>query len=166
MTPPFRVEALESLHERQDFDCGVAVLNRYLREVARQDARRLVSRCYVACPAESRVVIGYYTLAAAEVPVTALPQDVSRKLPRYPTVPVVRVGRLAIDRTRHGQGLGSALIANAVAQTLRAEIAAFAVIVDAKDDAAASFYRHLGFVAIGSERTFALPLAIARKLLS
>lgn len=165
MTPLYRVEELESRHERQGFDCGVDALNRYLREVAGQDARRLVSKCYVACPADTTEIAGYYTLAAAEVLVSALPSEMTRKLPRYPTLPVVRMGRLAVARQHRGQGLGAALIANAVTQALRAEIAAFALVVDAKDDTAASFYRRVGFLALDSDRTLALPLSTARKAL-
>ena len=165
MNPPYRIEELGSHHDRQGFDCGIEALDRYLREAARQEVRRLLSKCYVACPADMSDIAGFYTLAAAEIVVNALPDAMTRKLPRYPTVPVVRIGRLAVDRRHRAHGLGSALVANAVAQVLRAEIAAFALIVDAKDDAAASFYRRVGFLPLGSDNVLALPLATARKAL-
>lgn len=105
-------------------------------------------------------------MAAAEVPVTGLPDDLRRKLPRYPTVPVVRIGRLAVDVRHDGKGLGSILVANAIGRVLRSEIAAYALTVDAKDEAAAGFYRHLGFLPFGPvDKALFLPVATAKKLL-
>lgn len=164
MTSSYRVEPFGAEHLRQDFDCGIAVLDCYTRDLAGQDMKRLVSKCHVACPTGSMEIAGYYTLAAAEVPIGALPEATARKLPRYPTVPVVRMGRLAVDRRHRSIGLGAALIVNAVAQVLRAEIAAFALVVDARDESAAAFYEGRGFVRI-AERALVLPLATARKLL-
>jgi ribosomal protein S18 acetylase RimI-like enzyme len=66
----------------------------------------------------------------------------AKKLPRYPTVPAVRMGRLAVDQPFKGQGLGAALLADALDRAARSEIAAHALVVDAKDEAAAAFYRH------------------------
>lgn len=164
MTAPYRVEPLGAVHDRLDFECGVEVLDRYIRDLATQDARRLVSKCHVACPTDSAVIAGYYTLAAAEVPVGALPEATTRKLPRYPSVPAVRMGRLAVDRRHRNVGLGATLIVNAVTQVLRSEIAAFALVGDAKDEDAANFYRKSGFVQI-ADRVLVLPLATARKAL-
>lgn len=164
MTSPYRVEPLDAPHDRRHFECGVEVLDRYIRDLASQDARRMVSKCHVACPADSVATAGYYTLAAAEVPVKALPEATTRRLPRYPSVPAVRMGRLAVDRRHRGLGLGAALIVNAVAQVLRADIAAFALVVDAKDEDAVHFYRKCGFVDI-ADRILVLPLATARKAL-
>lgn len=164
MRPSFRVEVLGAEHDREQFDCGVEALDRYIRNLASQDMRRMVSKCHVACPAGSTIIAGGYTLAAAEVPVSALPEATTRKLPRYPTVPVVRMGRLAVDRQHRGVGLGAALIVNAVTQVLRAEIAAFAVVVDDKDEVAAAFYERQGFARI-ADRVLVLPLATAHKAL-
>ena len=69
----------------------------------------------------------------------------TRRLPRYPTVPAALIGRLAVDQRFRGQGLGAALIVDAIARAMRAEPAIFALVVDAKDDAALRFYQHLGF---------------------
>jgi ribosomal protein S18 acetylase RimI-like enzyme len=91
-------------------------------------------------------VAGFYTLSAAQISVTQLPDRFKKNLPRYPSVPAVRIGRLAIDIKFQGQGLGSTLLINAIYRSIRADIAAYAVIVVTKDDAAIAFYRHHGFL--------------------
>lgn len=163
MTAPFRIDILVSEHDRQAFDCGVEPLNRYLKERARPDERKLVSRCLVACPAESMAIAGFYTLSSAEVPTITLPEAITRKLPRYPSTPVGRIGRLAVDVRYRGQGLGSALVADAVLRALKSDLAAFALVVDAKDEAAVTFYEHAGFFVLHpADRVFMLPLANLR----
>jgi ribosomal protein S18 acetylase RimI-like enzyme len=94
-----------------------------------------------------------------------LPAATAKKLPRYPMVPAVRMGRLAVDQAFKGQGLGGALLADALARCARAEIAAHALVVDAKDEGAAAFYRHHGFVALpDSPLTLFLPLSTVQGL--
>ena len=156
---PFRLAPLDAAHDRAAFDSDSAPLNRYLREQATQDVRRRVAACFVAL-ADGQRIAGYYTLASASLLLADLPASTSKKLPRYPTVPAVRMGRLAVDRAFKGQGLGGALLADALDRTARAEIAAYALMVDAKDESAADFYRHHGFIALpDSPRTLFLPLA-------
>lgn len=166
MTAAYRFAQLDAQHDRQAFDCGVEPLNRYLRETARQDERRLVSRCFVTCPAETPAIAGFYTLSAAEVPTSALPEAITRKLPRYPSTPVGRIGRLAVDLRHRGQGLGALLVADAVSRTLKSDLAAFALVVDAKDAAAVAFYEHVGFFVLNpADRVLMLPLAGLRSTL-
>ncbi len=156
---PFLLVPLDAVHDRASFDCGSEPLNRYLREHATQDIRRRVAACFVAL-AEGRRIAGYYTLAAASLLLADLPPSTGKKLPRYPSVPAVRLGRLAVDQAFKGQGLGSALLADALERAARSEIAAFALVVDAKDEVAAAFYRHHGFIALpDSPLTLFLPLA-------
>ncbi|MBS4097466.1 MAG: GNAT family N-acetyltransferase [Sulfuricella sp.] len=156
---PFRLAPLDAMHDRAAFDSGSEPLNRYLREVVGQDVRRRVAACFVAL-AEGNRIAGYYTLASASVLLVDLPASTGKKLPRYPTVPAVRMGRLAVDQAFKGQGLGGALLADALDRAARAEIAAYALLVDAKDEAAAAFYRHHGFVALpDSPLNLFLPLA-------
>ncbi len=120
---------------------------------------RLLVLPLVAIADQSRIA-GYYTLASASLLLADLPADTRKKLPRYPTVPAVRMGRLAVDQVYQGQGLGGALLADALDRAARAEIAAYALLVDAKDDAAAAFYQHHGFIALpDSPLTLFLPLA-------
>lgn len=159
MTAAFRVEVLAAGHARDSFDCGVEALDRYLAQQATQDARRRASACYVAVEASSGRLAGYYTLAAGGVPLTDLPEALAKRLPRYPSVPVARVGRLAVDRAFHGQKLGGALLADAALRAFRSEVAVFALVVDAKDASAEAFYRHHGFESFGSQaRQLIVPL--------
>ncbi|MEO8900192.1 MAG: GNAT family N-acetyltransferase [Polyangiaceae bacterium] len=166
MKPPFVVELLAD-HDREEFSCGTAALDRYFKSQVTQDVRRHVTNCFVALEVETAAIAGYYTIAAASIPTPAVPEAVTKKLPRYPSVPAIRVGRLAIDSRFQGKGLGGALLADAAARGLRAEAAAFAMLVDAKDAQAVAFYEHHGFVALESQpRTMFLALATAGKALS
>ncbi|HRH18043.1 MAG TPA: GNAT family N-acetyltransferase [Aquabacterium sp.] len=156
---PFRLALLDASHDRLTFDSGTPALDRYVREQATQDMRRRVASCFVALADDQRIA-GYYTLASASVPLTELPPETTRKLPRYRAVPTVRMGRLAVDRAFKGQGLGGALLGDALARVARSEIAAYALVVDAKDEVAVSFYRHHGFIALPeTPLTLFLPLA-------
>jgi len=164
VTAPFRVEVLGPGHARDGFSCGTPVLDLYLARQATQDMRRRVSACYVAVEVSSDKLAGYYTLAAGSVPLTDLPEPVAKKLPRYPSVPVARVGRLAIDQAFHGKRLGGALLADAADRAARSEVAIFALLVDAKDDAAANFYIHHGFEPFGGKsRQLFVPLERFRR---
>ena len=158
---PFLLASLDASHDRATFQSDSPPLNRYLKEQATQDIRRRVAACFVAL-ADERRIAGYYTLASASLLLADLPASTGKKLPRYPTVPAIRMGRLAVDQAFKGQGLGGALLVDALDRSLRAEIAAFALVVDAKDAAAAAFYRHHGFMALpDSPLTLFLPLATA-----
>ena len=159
MAGTFRLEVLGAEHDRKTFSCGVEPLDRYFREQATQDIRRRVSACYVAVDAATSAIAGYYTLAAGGVPLDDIPSQLAKRLPRYASVPVVRMGRLAVDQHYRGKKLGAALLWDAVLRATRSEIAAFALVVDAKDDAAAEFYRYHGFVALDdAQRRWLLPL--------
>lgn len=162
---PFEIGLLGK-EDRSDFCCGSEPLDRYLVSQASQDVRRRVSACYVAVEQATGRIAGYYTLSAIDVSVSDLPAELAHRLPRYPSVPAARIGRLAIDRRFQGRGLGGALLLNAAMRALRSEIAVFALAVDAKDDKAAAFYRRHGFSAFASNPLQLIaPLATFRKLL-
>jgi GNAT superfamily N-acetyltransferase len=148
--PPYRIELLTKEHNRADFSCGVAALDRYLREQASQDMRRRAASCYVAVDSGTSALAGYYTLAASGIPLTDLPEQLIKKLPRYQSVPVALLGRLAVDRAYQGKNIGSGLLGNAVQRALRSEIAVAAIVVAAKDEKAEAFYRHHNFLRFGS----------------
>ncbi len=143
----FRVVPLGGTPDRAAFHCGTPPLDRYLREQVTQDIRRRVAACFVALTDDDRIA-GYYTLASASLLLADLPASTAKKLPRYPTVPAVRMGRLAVDLAFKGQGLGGALLADALVRAASSEIAAYALTVDAKDEQAATFYRHHSFIAL------------------
>lgn len=146
---PFTVEPLAG-HDRSRFFSGVDALDRYFQVQVSQDIRRRVTACYVAVEAATSAVAGFYTLSASDIPLTDIPAELVKKLPRYPAVPAARVGRLAVDQRFRGQKLGAALLFNAIARAARSEVAIFALVVDAKDDEAETFYRHHGFQNFGS----------------
>jgi GNAT superfamily N-acetyltransferase len=141
------VEPLGRQHDRATFACGVEVLDRYLREQASQDQRRHVAAVFVLVDQVDRALAGYYTLSAASIELIDLPPEVARRLPRYPVLPALLIGRLAVDRRRQGQGLGNLLLADALKRCVRlhTELGAMAVLVDAKDDLARTFYERFGF---------------------
>ena len=156
---PFRLAPLDAAHDRAAFNSGAESLDRYLQEQVTQDVRRRVAACFVAL-ADGQRIAGYYTLASASLLLADLPASTGKKLPRYPTVPAVRMGRLAVDQAFKGIGLGGALLADALDRAVRSEIAAYALMVDAKDGTAAAFYHHHGFIALpDSPLTLFLPLA-------
>jgi predicted GNAT family N-acyltransferase len=160
VTEAFSIVALADGHNRAAFSCGVEALDRYFGEQVGQDIKRRATACYVALDVTTGKVAGYYTLAASGVPLAELPENLVKRLPRYPSVPVARLGRLAVDLAYRGQKLGGALVWDAVKRSLRSEVAVSALVVDAKDETAAAFYRHLGFVPFGDKsRQLVLPLA-------
>jgi len=144
---------------RKAFNCKSDPLTRYLQIQASQDIKRRLAACYLAVTPEDEIA-GYYTLAATSVPLPDLPDEIRAKLPRYPTIPAVLMGRLAVDDNHSGKGLGGALLFDVIQRSLTAEIAAYAMVVDAKDDEAVAFYRHFGFLSFPEKpRTLFLPLA-------
>lgn len=155
---PFLLAPLDQAHDRTRFNSGSKVLDRYFREQVTQDVRRRAAACFVALD-ERQQIAGYYTLASASILLADLPASSAKKLPRYPTVPAIRMGRLAVDQAFKGQGLGGALLADALNRATHSEIAAYALMVDAKDTLAAAFYRHHGFIVLpNSPLTLFLPL--------
>ncbi len=163
---PFRIEPLSADHDRARFVSGSAPLDRYFREQASQDIKRRVATCFVAINTETQEIAGFYTLTATSVALQVLSPEIVKKLPRYPVVPAALLGRLAIAQKTQGKGLGAALLADALIRTTRAELGVFAMIVDAKDEAAQRFYERFGFTLLpGEVRRLALPLATALRLL-
>lgn len=145
MQPVFRIDRLLSTHDRSTFNSGVPALDRYLQQQAGQDLRWHLAAVFVVCPADTSEVLGYYTLSATSVEAAALPETLTRRLPRYPVLPAVLLGRLAVDRAMQGRHLGQLLLQDALRRSFRSEVAAMLVVVDAIDEAAARFYEHYGF---------------------
>ena len=172
MKETFVIEPLAASHNRLAFSCGVEALDRYLQTQAGQDIRRRISNCFVAVPSDDKssntttIIVGYYTLAAASIPLTDLPPEQAKRLPRYPVLPAALIGRLAVDHRYRKRSLGSALLFDTIKRAMPADPAIFALVVDAKDDAAAAFYRHFGFQFFASRpMSLFLPMAVCDKLL-
>lgn len=131
-------------HDRNSFDCGMPVLNDYLKKYALQNQKKHAARTYVAT--RGNRIVGYYSLAYGSVSLEEATQTVKAGLPKHP-VPVILLARLAIDSTEQGRGLGAGLLKDAFLRTIQAaEIAGLrAMLVHAKDDAAKGFYERFGF---------------------
>jgi len=147
--PPWVIVPLAKSHLRDAFDSGEPALDGFLRRSARQDQDRDFSRTFVAVRPGDRRVLGFFTLSAGRVAAESVPEEDRKRLPRYP-VPVVHLGRLAVDRSARGQGLGEALLVRALETALRVsgEIGAHAVEVRAKGEAARALCVKYGFRAL------------------
>ena len=141
----FKIVPLAPNHTREDFNCGTPELDRYLRQYASQDIRRNLAALFVAVQDETYRVLGYYTLSNASVKRRIVPESPQKRLSKYDDVPAIRLGRLAVDRSVQGLGLGERLLANAVIRGTSNVSAWALMIVDAKDDKACIFYKKFGF---------------------
>ncbi|QXQ05675.1 GNAT family N-acetyltransferase [Sphingosinicellaceae bacterium] len=152
--PPadLRVEPLGPNHDRDAFSCGVESLDRYLKTQASQDVRRKANAVFVmtAIDAPDRI-LGYFTLCATALEQGEVPEAARKHIPRYPLVSATLLGRLAVDRSRHGKGLGAVLLASALRKSFDSAdtVGSSMVVVDAIDDRAISFYEAHGFVRLG-----------------
>lgn len=140
-----RIELLHVRHERGQFACGNAALDEFLRRHAGQQQRKGFGKTYVALDEVSDGVVGFVTLSAGQIATVDLPE--SAKLPRHPA-PVLRIGRLAVNRAAQGKGIAQDLLAHAlrIALEFSTQVGIYAVVVDAKHEQAAAFYRRLGFI--------------------
>jgi ribosomal protein S18 acetylase RimI-like enzyme len=138
------ITGLAREHDRQDFDCGESALNTFLQRFARQQADKDFNRSYVAVAEGELRIRGYYAISTASIDFQNW--SPALRLPRYP-VPVVRIGRLAVDVREQGNGVGIALLRHAMqlAASTAEKIGLYAVVVDAKNEAAVAFYAKYGF---------------------
>jgi predicted GNAT family N-acyltransferase len=143
----FRIEPLGRQHDRAAFSCGVPALDRYLWTQARQDADKKLAAVFVLT-ADGRTVAGYYTLSQYSVELDKIPEETARKLSRYPEIPTTLLGRLAVSTAFRNRDLGSFLLMDALHRALlnSRQVASYAVVVDAKDENAAGFYRKYSFI--------------------
>lgn len=154
-------------HDRSVFGCGAPDLDRYIRDFASQDVKRDVARVFAASELASNVIVGYYSMSATSFQKGSLPPDQAKRLPHYP-VPAALLGRLAVDQSCKGRGLGAYLLMDAFNRVHSASrvLAVHALVVDARDDAAVAFYRHYGFVRFADhDRRLFLPMATIRRLI-
>lgn len=164
--PPFRVEALAS-HDRSAFCCGNDRIDKYFRETVTQDVKRGYVKCFVAIEVETNKLAGFYTLTSNSVPLTQIPDDLKKKMPRYPSVPVVLISWLGRHVDFRGRGLGEALMFDAIKAIATTVVGSHAIIVDAIDDKAMKFYRGYGFASLSLDtpRRMYVPVATALKVI-
>lgn len=168
MSAKYHIAILDKkLHHRTDFDCGNPDLNLYLQEKARKEQQENIAVTYVLTELNSPRVLAYYTLSAKTINLQNIPAEIVKKLPKYPQLPATLIGRLAVDRKYHKQGLGKLLIYHAFQTThnISKQIASYASIVDAKDNAAKAFYEKFKLISVlGSPKKMYLPMTFVAKL--
>jgi GNAT superfamily N-acetyltransferase len=161
------IEQLEKKHNKNMFVCGTDLLDRYLKTQASQDIKKNVAITYVLTQSSSVQILGFYTISSIGIFPGELPMAVSRKLPRYPVLPGILLGRLAVNQNFQGRKIGAHLLIDALKRSLvvSKQIGIVAVIVDAKDQIAVNFYKHFDFIAFpeNNHRLF-LPLNLIRDL--
>ena len=141
------------------------VLDHYLKNVATQDIRRGLAKCFVAIDQTTQTIAGFYTLSATSVEAEDYPEK--KNIGRYNRIPAALLGRLAIHAAYQGQGLGKSLLYDAIQKIINNPIATAMIVVDAKDDKAAAFYLRQGFLSFGPGRSkYYLPLKDAARLFS
>lgn len=143
MSDELTIELLTEKHDRLSFDCGEPSLNGYLQRFARQNAELFLGRTYVlVVPGQTRIE-GYYTISSGAVAREELPE---KRLPRYP-IPIVLMGRLAVDSQAQGHGFGELLLLDALKRSaqLAQHLGIYAVVVDALNEQARTFYGKYGF---------------------
>ena len=164
--PPLDAPALlTEEHDASSFDSGEPVLDDWLRQRAWSNLQVAASRTYVVCPTGSRQIVGYFAICMGQILAQEVTGSMRRNMPRH--IPAVTLGRLAIDRTWQGKGLGRAMLADVVQRSIRAsaEVSARLVIVHAISSAAEAFYLHHGFTRLPVETpTLALDLVKLQKL--
>jgi GNAT superfamily N-acetyltransferase len=155
------IEPLNRHHDRAAFNSGNESLDRYLQRQSSQDIKRRVSRVFICRARQDKTrVWGYYTLSTLAIDLSELPEKVAKKLPRHP-IPAALIGRLAVDISEQGKGIGKLLLSDAIKRTLAVsgEIAIYAVVVDAINKEAESFYMQYGFAHLASKgKRLYLPL--------
>jgi GNAT superfamily N-acetyltransferase len=162
-----RIEHFDrTIHDRSQFDCGNAVLNEWLHRRTTQFEKRGLSRTYVLLGADDQSIRGYYAISSHSVAYESLAKDQAKGIPQI-DVPVVLLGRLAIDLRAQGQGMGEFLLIDALrrADYLSQHLGIRAVEVDAIKEAARRFYLKYGFIPLRDDPNHLfLPISVIRKL--
>ena len=158
---------LHTSHKKKDFNCGKTLLDNYLHTQAKQDVKRKLAACFILAGEENKVK-GYYTLSATAVQRDLLPGNIKNKMPpSYHDLPATLLGRLAIDSSYQGQGLGEHLLLDALKRCHDISswsIGSMAVIVDPIDAGAQRFYENYGFITLPDSGKMFLPMETISQL--
>ncbi len=143
-----QIEILSNQHNRSVFNCGDAALNDYIQKYALQDIKRNIGRTFVVVQEDAQeIILGFYTICAGSINFENLSPNL-KKLPRYP-IPITRIGRLAVDISMQGKGIGEYLLMDGLHRSMGladAQLGIFGVVVDAKHEKAKRFYNKYGFI--------------------
>ncbi|NJM20137.1 MAG: GNAT family N-acetyltransferase [Richelia sp. RM2_1_2] len=134
-------------HNRSAFISGNDSLDNYIRKQASQELKKKVSTVFVLIDSPNLDIIAYYTLSSYTVDVASLNEDFAKTVPRYPLLPATLLGRLAVDQSCQGKGMGELVLIDALKRVLEAtsQVASLAVVVEAIDENAVGFYQKYGF---------------------
>lgn len=144
----FKIEPLDSSkHVRSDFCCGKDSLDNYIRKQASQDLKRRVATIFVLINDPDLNILAYYTLSSYTVEITVMDETFAKHLPRYPLLPATLLGRLAVDNRQKGNRFGELMLVDALHKSLDVskQVASLAVIAEALDEEAVTFYIKYGF---------------------
>jgi GNAT superfamily N-acetyltransferase len=144
--PRLRFELLEKSHDLSSFSCRNEVFTSYLQECARQDMRRRAATVVLLVEAQAKEILGYYTISSFGIALTDLPDEMRNRLPQYPVVPAVLIGRLALDHRFEGKGFGQLFLIDALKRAVNLDVTVWGAVVDAIDEAAVQFYERFGFI--------------------
>ncbi|WP_298735681.1 GNAT family N-acetyltransferase [uncultured Chitinophaga sp.] len=159
---------LKNSHRKSDFSCEKQLLDKYIREQASQDIKRKLSACFVI-EGDENLIKGYYTLSGSSVKRELIPKHVRKKMPpAYQDLPVTLLGRLAIDKTCKGQGLGELILIDALSRSYDNSkvIGSIAVVVDPLDHDAVAFYKKYGFISLPDSNKMFLAMKTIESLLN
>jgi predicted GNAT family N-acyltransferase len=162
----FIFEPLSAKHGRAAFSCGVEALDSYLQKQASQDAKKRAAAVFVLTP-DGKTIAGYYTLSQYAIELVDVPEEIAKKLPKYPLVSATLLGRMAVSVNFRGKGFGEALLMDALyrCRQLSKQVASTGVVVDAKDEAARTFYLRYGFLELPKiEKRLFLPMGTIEQL--
>ena len=167
MTPV--IVPLSKKHNKEKFDCGKDLLNNYLHRQAKQDVEKKLSVCFVWIEKvdHAEMIQGYYTLSNAAIPSDLIPEKYRKKFPKsYNSIPATLLGRLAINKSKKGNGMGEFLLMDALYKSYLAtkQIASFAVVVDPIDKEAIVFYKKYDFVLLQDSGKMFLPMKVVEQL--
>ena len=153
-------------HDRSRFTSGNEKIDHYFRTVVSQDVKRRYAACYVLIERENNRIAGFYTLSSSAIPLLEIPAELTKKLPRYPTIPAVLIGWLGRDAVFQGQNIGSMLLYDAISRIASASVGVHAIFADAIDDAAEAFYRKHFFIPFANRpKSLFIEVATALKLI-
>jgi len=149
-----KIKILKAEHLKSQFNCGVPELNNYLQKFAHQDMKRKVAVTYVLLDDPNPEILGYYTLSGNCIQLEFLPEHLRKKFPKYPALPAILLGRLAMSTLHQGKGLGEIALLDALQRSFEhsKKIGTMAVIVEAKSPQAVKFYEKYGFIKLNDTK--------------